>query len=93
MKKLTLNPEMLEVQSFVTADGGAGRGTVQGQQQPCTCYTNCTCPGCPTCAETCPDTCWNTCDDFSCEGSCAITCHETCQRTCYTGRCICYQEP
>ncbi|HEX5869042.1 MAG TPA: hypothetical protein VFY65_01430 [Longimicrobium sp.] len=93
MKKLTLNPDMLEVQSFITANDRPGRGTVHAEQQPCTCPTACTCPGCPTCDETCPATCWNTCDDFSCDGSCPITCHETCQRTCYTGRCICYQEP
>ena len=99
MKKLTLNLDSLEVQSFVTDEKRSERGTVRGEQQPCTCYTQCTCPGCPTCAGTCPadpscaDTCGDTCDDWSCLGTCPITCHETCQRTCYTGRCICYQEP
>lgn len=98
MKKLTLNPESLEVQSFSTSEDVRGRGTVQGEQL-CTCPTNCTCPGCPSCAETCPATCPYTCDDASC-GTCigdpscgGASCWDTCERTCYTGRCICYQEP
>ena len=102
MKKLTLNPEMLEVQSFTTSSDRPVRGTVRGQQELCTCYTNCTCPGCPTCDgyntcdATCPATCANTCDDASCDTcfgqlSCGASCWETCERTCYTGRCICYQ--
>jgi hypothetical protein len=85
MKKLTLSLDALEVQSFATADGTPGRGTVQAEQQQCTCLTDCTCPGCPTCAETCPDTCNNTCDDatcftcgFSCGGSCVISCIGSC---------------
>ena len=98
MKKLTLNPDMLEVQSFTTSSGGPGRGTVRGQQELCTCYTNCTCPGCPTCANyntcgpTCPATCANTCDDASC-WSCEYSCWQSCDVTCYTGFCACDQEP
>jgi len=89
MKKLTLNPDMLEVQSFTTADEAAGRGTVRGEQGPCTCPTNCTCPACPTCGETCPETCWNTCDDVTC-GTCEYSCgYETCVKTCQTMRCPC----
>jgi hypothetical protein len=95
MRKLTLNPEMLEVQSFVTADEAPARGTVRGQQEPCTCPTNCTCPGCPTCegyntcGATCPATCWESCNG-TCQTECGPSCWETCGRTCYTGRCICY---
>jgi hypothetical protein len=90
MKKLTLSLDTLEVQSFTTAHDEPGRGTVHGEQQ-CTCPTNCTCPGCPTCAETCPNTCWNTCDDPSCEGSCMDTCWLSCGQTCPTGFCDCNQ--
>jgi hypothetical protein len=58
--KLTLNLEQLVVDSFQTTAAEKSKGTVFGEQ--CTCYTNCTCPGCPTCAATCPDTCADTCD-------------------------------
>jgi hypothetical protein len=65
MKKLTLDLDQLTVDSFDTSETGAEKGTVFGEQ--CTCYTNCTCPGCPTCDHTqCQQ---NTCD-FSCNGSC-----------------------
>lgn len=83
MRKLTLNPDMLQVQSFATSAPLKERGTVHGEQGPCTC-PNCTCPGCPTCIETCPDTCANTCD--TCGFSCGA---ETCGPTCYTMACIC----
>lgn len=90
MKKLSLNLDVLEVQSFTTSDDAPARGTVHGEE--CTCHTNCTCPGCPTCYETCPATCWNTCDDPSC-GTCDYSCWETCQHTCGTGICVCYPDP
>ena len=87
MRKLSLSLDALEVQSFATADGAPGRGTVRAEEQPCTCPTACTCPGCPTCDETCPETCWNTCDDVTC-GSC-FSCNDTCGKTCQTMRCPC----
>jgi hypothetical protein len=98
MKKLTLNVDALEVQSFATVEMEAERGTVQGQQQ-CTCYT-CTCPGCATCygtcpntcAVTCPNTCWETCDDASCY-TCWSCYGGSCDYTCATGMCVCNQEP
>lgn len=87
MKKLTLNPDTLEVQSFTTAHEAPGRGTVHGEE--CTCPTNCTCPGCPTCGETCPDTCQNTCDDNTC-ATCEFSCgYESCDNTCHTMFCPC----
>lgn len=68
MKKLSLTLEELRVESFDTTPAEKKRkGTVFGEQ--CTCYTNCTCPGCPTCDYTCGDTC----DDYTCV-SCAYTC-------------------
>ncbi len=75
--KLTLNLEDLSVDSFDTTAAQKAKGTVFGEQ--CTCYTNCTCPGCPTCDRTCPNTCAYTCDDNTCaytcdDASCAGTC-------------------
>ena len=66
--KLTLNLDDLSVDSFDTSSTRKAKGTVFGEQ--CTCYTNCTCPGCPTCGATCPNTCANTCDDYTCAASC-----------------------
>jgi hypothetical protein len=89
--KLKLNLEQLSVDSFNTTAAEKPKGTVFGEQ--CTCYTQCTCPGCPTCDHTCA----HTCDDAtcpacptcaaSCNGSCAgasceNTCHDTCAFTC-----------
>ena len=67
MRKLALDADELRVESFHVTAAADGKGTVFGEQ--CTCYTNCTCPGCPTCDETCADTCGATCGD-----SCALTC-------------------
>ncbi|HEX6368604.1 MAG TPA: hypothetical protein VF006_06720 [Longimicrobium sp.] len=68
MKKLTLTLDDLRVDSFQTSEGRQEEGTVFGEQ--CTCQTNCTCPGCPTCDRTCPATCeyscYNTCDQYTC---------------------------
>jgi hypothetical protein len=59
MKKLSLMLDDVRVDSFHTSGGQREEGTVFGEE--CTCQTNCTCPGCPTCAATCPYTCENTC--------------------------------
>jgi hypothetical protein len=82
--KLTLNVEDLAIESFHTTTPEPQKGTVFGEQ--CTCYTNCTCPGCPTCDATCGTTCANTCDDNTCAASCNGTCGgATCGDRCYTG--------
>jgi hypothetical protein len=83
MRKLILNLDHLTVESFDTAPRGKEKGTVIGEQQ-CTCYTQCTCPGCPTCDATCPATCAYTCDDPSCEESCGGSCvpNYSCWDTC-----------
>jgi hypothetical protein len=93
--KLKLNLEQLTVDSFDTTTTEKPKGTVFGEQ--CTCYTQCTCPGCPTCdatcAATCDDatcpqcpTCYASCNgscDASCYGTCAgVTCLNTCYETC-----------
>jgi hypothetical protein len=70
--KLKLNLDQLSVDSFDTTRPVAKAGTVFGEQ--CTCYTNCTCPGCPTC-------------DTSCNGSCDGTCAASCNGTCYEYTC------
>jgi hypothetical protein len=72
--KLTLNLEDLSVDSFDTTATQKAKGTVFGEQ--CTCYTNCTCPGCPTCDATCN----YTCDDATCPNcpTCAASCNGTC---------------
>ncbi|HEY0016546.1 MAG TPA: hypothetical protein VGC13_09520 [Longimicrobium sp.] len=75
--KLTLNLEDLSVDSFDTTATQKPRGTVIGEQ--CTCYTQCTCPGCPTCDQTC-----NSCD-FTCAGA---TCPRTCGYTCDDETCL-----
>ena len=68
MHKLKLVMDDLRVESFDTTTAANEGGTVFGEQ--CTCYSDCTCPGCPTCDGTCPQTCPQTCDDASCAGSC-----------------------
>jgi hypothetical protein len=92
--KLSLNLDDLSVDSFDTTSSEKATGTVFGEQ--CTCYTQCTCPGCPTCdascngtcGDTCAGTCAYTCDDASCAGTCGdYTCGGyTCdfRAACYT---------
>ena len=75
MKKLALRLEDLRIDSFSTTPVEKEKGTVFGEQ--CTCYTNCTCPGCPTCYASCGGTC-----DASCNGSCGASCGGTCDVSC-----------
>ena len=77
-RKLKLQLDDLRIDSFVTNPGEKQKGTVFGEQ--CTCYTNCTCPGCPTCYATCQH-CGGT-HDVSCNGTCAGTCEASCNGTC-----------
>jgi hypothetical protein len=71
MNKLRLRLDDLQVDTFHTTTVQKEKGTVFGEQ--CTCYTQCTCPGCPTCDASCNGTC-----DASCNGTCADTCDSTC---------------
>ena len=85
--KLKLQLDELTVDSFPTTATEREKGTVFGEQ--CTCYTNCTCPGCPTCDATCAATCPYTCDDNSCGdtcNTCAASCYDSCV-TCVGPRC------
>lgn len=77
--KLALNLDQLAVESFDTAAHMEKNGTVFGEQ--CTCVTNCTCPGCPTCDASCGGTCAGTCE-ASCNGTCGNTCN-SCDASCY----------
>jgi hypothetical protein len=82
--KLTLNLEDLSVDSFDTTAPAKAKGTVFGEQ--CTCYTQCTCPGCPTCDASCNGTCDASCNgtcDASCNGTCDASCNGTCGASCY----------
>jgi hypothetical protein len=75
-RKLKLDLDALQVESFDTTSAGHRHdGTVFGQQ--CTCYTQCTCPGCPTCDASCNGTC-----EASCNGTCDATCNGTCGASC-----------
>jgi hypothetical protein len=74
MNKLKLHLEDLAVESFDTTRPEKAKGTVFGEQ--CTCYTNCTCPGCPTCDASCNGTC-----DASCNGTCNASCNGSCNCT------------
>jgi hypothetical protein len=67
MNKLKLRLEDLRVDTFSTTTVQKEKGTVFGEQ--CTCYTQCTCPGCPTCYASCNGTCGATCA-ASCYGTC-----------------------
>ncbi len=86
MNKLRLDLEDLSVESFdTTPEVRREGGTVFGQQ--CTCYTNCTCPGCPTCDASCNGTCGGTCGG-TCDASCNGTCDYSCNGTCYEYSCL-----
>jgi hypothetical protein len=71
MRKLKLQLEDLRIDSFATTPAEKPKGTVFGEQ--CTCYTQCTCPGCPTCYASCNGTC-----DASCNGTCDASCDGGC---------------
>ncbi len=77
--KLKLNLDELNVDTFNTEAPARPSGTVFGEQ--CTCYTNCTCPGCPTCDASCNGTCYASCNG-SCDASCNGTCGATCDASC-----------
>jgi hypothetical protein len=79
MNKLTLRLDDLRVDTFHVDSAPKQKGTVFGEQ--CTCYTQCTCPGCPTCDASCNGSCDATCNE-SCEGTCEQSCRGTCFATC-----------
>jgi hypothetical protein len=74
MNKLRLHLEELAVESFDTSAGVREKGTVVGEEGPCTCPN-------VTCAASCPYTCAYTCDDATCPQcpTCAQSCNGTCE--------------
>ncbi len=91
MRKLKLDLEELAVESFATTPESRGEGGTVFGQNHCTCYTQCTCPGCPTCDASCNGTCGGTCATCaaSCNGTCGATCAASCYGTC-DWTCECY---
>ena len=75
--KLKLDLNELAVESFDTSEAEKREGTVFGEQ--CTCWTNCTCPGCPSCdGGACGGTEHTACNQASCNGTCDASCNGTC---------------
>lgn len=101
MRKLTLNIEALDVQSFTTDDIGSERGTVRGHISiNCNtnfagCTNNASCQGGYTCGAgaSCPALSCDNCGTYRCatEGSCL---NESCVDSCaYTGCGNCHATP
>jgi len=93
VNKLKLHLEDLHVDTFQTTSAEKPKGTVFGEQ--CTCYTQCTCPGCPTCYASCNGSCDASCNgtcaascDATCGGSCDWTCNDTCNYSCGGYSCV-----
>jgi len=90
MKKMTLDLDSLSVESFDTAAGLAGRGTVRGldswtePQEPDTIAATCGCPPAGTGQTACGQaTCDATCFCASNQATCGeYSCWRTCQNTC-----------
>ena len=91
MKKLQLNLDQLQIESFDTSPevGSANEGTayaLRGESfKPEFCTLFCT--GSPRCVScdgfTCAETCSGTCSGSTCEGTCGSTCDGTCnEATC-----------
>ena len=80
---LKLKLDDLAVDSFDTTPAAkADGGTVFGEQ--CTCPTNCSCPGCPTCDPSyCDTACWS-CGGQTCEGATCEAPYDTCWDSCNT---------
>ncbi len=87
MRKLKLQLDDLTIDTFATTPAEKQKGTVVGEQ--CTCYTACTCPGCPTCDASCDGyncgtwqymgTCEQSCNanDYTCGSPCGYTINMT----------------
>lgn len=95
MHKLKLNLDDLAVESFATTPDARGAGGTVFGQNHCTCYTQCTCPGCPTCDPSCNGTCGDTCEgtcDYTCGGHTCLggvqTCADSCDGVCNTYFCV-----
>jgi hypothetical protein len=83
MNKLKLNLDQLAVESFDTSRPAKAEGTVFGEQ--CTCRTQCTCPGCPTCYASCNGSCGASCNGTCYEATCNNCGSADCQTVNYCG--------
>ena len=96
MRKVKLDLDAIQVESFEASGGGGTRGTVRGHLCPCCCCDPCCCTCCDTCQATCPATCPYTCAGDTCISCPGDTCAWTCE-TCYVKICdyteFCYREP
>jgi hypothetical protein len=93
MKKLKLQLDELQVESFQTARAEAPGGTVRGNAPTwfCTEQIDCTWDyGCETEAASCNGSCQSCADTcgVSCYGSCNATC-ASCDYSCYESGCAC----
>ncbi|HEX2202538.1 MAG TPA: pinensin family lanthipeptide [Longimicrobium sp.] len=87
MRKIKLDLDALQVDSFETSPPDEGEGTVHGNQFQITptrvaisCLVACTQLTCgPTCRATCFVSCFQTC-----QLTCFQTCHFSCDATCVT---------
>ena len=78
MRKLKLDLDSLDVQSFATDGETPASGTVLGQSGLCqSTYYGCTYTDFESCIPTC-----NTCDQGTCPQSCFGSCGETCEPPC-----------
>ena len=93
MRKVRLDLDAIQVDTFEVTEAPAGRGTVRAHVACCVCGCDpCCCTCCATCAntcpascQTCPDSCWGTCYDPTCGGN-------SCDY-CFTDTCYTYQQP
>lgn len=81
MNKLKLHLDDLRIDSFDNHHAAEGEGDGVRRAVHVLYYTQCTCPGCPTCDVSCNGTCGATCA-ASCYGSCDWTCEDTCDYSC-----------
>lgn len=94
MKKVRLDLDAIQVDSFETNGGGGQRGTVRGHYCPCCCCDPCVCTCCDTCQATCAASCNGSCDSCydSCYGTCGeLTCAGRSCDICVTDACVTYQ--
>jgi hypothetical protein len=83
MRKLALDPDALEVQSFSTEAAEARGGTVRGLDSATVDQDTCNIPG-NTCAPGCTDV--DTCPQVTCAQSCGGSC-ASCPVSCNPAQC------
>ena len=85
MKKLKLDLDALEIDTFEPAPLDEAEGTVHGEQFGFT--------GWLTCRYSCGFSCRGTCGAVSCFFTCQVSCVRTCGVTCDRFTCDCSYEP